>query len=89
MKKLIFLFYAVFFLIVFLLTVLFSLLNMDAVSVNFYFTTKMLPLSVLLAFEFLAGLSIGFLIKSVWWRMKYAKLQKTVLELQTALSQDS
>lgn len=66
---------------VFLIALVFSVLNFQSVDINLYFFTISLPLTVALTIELFAGIVIGFLaalIHIVRLKAQYAQLSKKV-----------
>ncbi len=67
------------FLIIFIIALIFSVMNFQPVEINLYFTTISLPLTVALTIELFAGIAIGFLVAMVnilKLKSKYAQLSK-------------
>ncbi len=65
--------------VVFVIALIFSLLNFHLVQINLGFTSLSLPLTVALTIELLAGIVIGFLIaflKIIKLKSDYALLNK-------------
>ncbi len=73
------------FLAIFIVALIFSVLNFQFVEINLYFTTISLPLTVALAIELIAGIAIGFLAAMV----HILKLKSQYAQLNKKLSRDS
>ncbi len=73
------------FLAIFIVALIFSVLNFQFVEINLYFATISLPLTVALAIELLAGIAIGFLAAMV----HILKLKTQYAQLNKKLGQDS
>jgi len=54
-----------FFLVIAIIALFFSLLNFQVVEINLYVTTIQLPLALALSIELFAGIFIGFLVAFV------------------------
>lgn len=66
---------------VFLIALIFSVLNFQSVEINLYFFSISLPLTVALTIELFAGIAIGFLaalIHIVKLKAQYVQLSKKV-----------
>ncbi len=67
--------------VVFIIALIFSLLNFHLVQINLGFTSLSLPLTVALTIELFAGVIIGLLVaflKIVKLKAEYAQLNKQV-----------
>jgi uncharacterized integral membrane protein len=67
------------FTVVFIIALIFSLLNFHSVQINLGFTSLSLPLTVALAIELFAGIIIGLLVaflRIVKLKSDYAQLNK-------------
>ena len=67
--------------IIFLIALVFSVLNFHPVEMNLYFTSIQIPLTVVLTLELLAGILIGVLatfIHIIKLKSQYAKLNKKI-----------
>lgn len=84
MKNMIFLF----FLVVFVIALIFSLLNMQPVQVNFYYRSVDLPFALVLTLELVAGVIIGVIASFMQiFRLKAqcAKLKKQLSGVEKEL----
>ncbi len=69
----------VIFISIFIVALIFSILNFHSVQIHFYFFTISMPLTLALTLELLAGIVIGVMvsgISSFKWKSQYAKLIK-------------
>lgn len=67
------------FIVVFIVALIFSVLNFHSVQINLGVTTVSLPLTIALAIELFAGIGIGFLaafFQILKLKSDYAKLSK-------------
>ncbi len=66
---------------VFIIALIFSVLNFQPVEINLYFFTLSLPLTVALTIELFAGIAIGFvaaLLHIVKLKAQYVQLSKKI-----------
>ncbi len=66
---------------VFIIALIFSVLNFQSVQINLYFFTISLPLTVALTIELFAGIAIGFLaalMHIVRLKAQYVQLSKKI-----------
>ncbi|PKM12292.1 MAG: hypothetical protein CVV13_05875 [Gammaproteobacteria bacterium HGW-Gammaproteobacteria-3] len=67
------------FFVIFTVALIFSVLNFQAIQINFFFTSFSLPLALALTLELLAGIIIGLLIAAIRilkLQAQYSKLIK-------------
>lgn len=67
------------FFIIFIVALIFSLLNFQSVQINFFFTSFSLPLAIALTIELFAGIVIGLLAAAIHilkLQTQYSKLVK-------------
>ncbi len=70
-----------FFALIALIALVFSLLNFQAVEINFYITTIQMPLALALTIELFAGIVIGFLaafIHIIKLKSQYKSLNRKI-----------
>lgn len=65
------------FFVIFVIALIFSVLNFQPVEINLYFFSFSLPLTVALTIELFAGIAIGYSVALV--RITKLKLQNTLL----------
>jgi len=69
------------FVVIFMVALVFSVLNFQLVDINLYFLTISLPLTVALTIELFAGILIGYLvamINIIKLKTKYTQLSRKV-----------
>ncbi|GAB4262197.1 MAG: hypothetical protein Kow0065_12860 [Methylomicrobium sp.] len=69
------------FVIIFIVALIFSILNFHSVQIDFYFFSISLPLTVALTLELFAGIVIGMLVSGMNFlklKSEYSKLMKKV-----------
>ncbi len=72
---------SIIFIFIFIIALIFSILNFQSVQINLFFTHISLPLTVALTIELIAGIVIGFLaalIHILKLKAEYAQLTKKV-----------
>lgn len=70
------------FTIIFLVALIFSVLNFHSVQINLYFTSVTLPLAVIMILELVAGILIGFLamlMRVIKIKAQYARANKKAI----------
>lgn len=79
----------VFFLVIFIIALLFSILNIHPVEVNFYYGSVTLPFALVLTLELLAGVLIGIsgcLMQFIRLKTQNAKLKKQLSQAEKELA---
>lgn len=69
------------FISIFIIALIFSILNFHSVEIHFYFFSISMPLALALTLELLAGIIIGVLVSSINFlklKSQYTKLMKKV-----------
>ncbi len=67
------------FILIFIVAVIFSVINLHLVQINLGFTSISIPLTVALTIELIAGIAIGFLVaffQNIKFKADYKKLKK-------------
>ncbi len=72
----------IFYLCLVLVGVTFSVLNASAVTLNFYFKTVTLPMSMLVVLTFALGVLVGFIIFWSRYWCRYVKYRKVKHQLE-------
>lgn len=75
---------SVIFIVIFIIALIFSILNFHSVQINLFFTHITLPLSVALTIELIAGIAIGILAAVIYilkLKAEYAQLVKKIDKL--------
>ncbi len=73
------------FVVIFMVALVFSVLNFQFVDINLYFLTISLPLTVALTIELFAGILIGYLVAMI----NIIKLKTKYTQLSRKVSKDS
>ena len=73
------------FVVIFMVALVFSVLNFQLVDINLYFLTISLPLTVALTIELFAGILIGYLVAMI----NIIKLKTKYTQLSRKVSKDS
>ena len=82
--------YYLFFFLIFIIAVLFSIKNLQPVPIDFYYARFELPLALVLTLELLAGVIIGLIvgfIRVITLKARCAKLSRQVVSTQRKLEE--
>lgn len=80
--------YFVFFLLIFVIGLLFSLRNLNLVSVDFYYARIDLPLALILTLQLIVGVVLGLMVGFGWKirsKLECSKLNKKLTSTERAL----